>query len=146
MSFFKYNNRLLFSKVIFSQSQFFSLSCKHCSRFIHDCVVMNSHSKCAVCIHRNHFYVSIFLKTLNRTHDKLKINLVVIEEELSRVLLKINRFRKQMKLVTSRIVQKIQCVTAELNSDNDEIKNKEVSFVFAFVSFSQLIENLFNDF
>ena len=107
---------------------------------------MNSHLKCAACTRQNHFYVLISLETLNRTHDKLKIDLDVIKKKLSRVLSKINRLCKQMKLVKSRIVQKIQCVTAELSSDNDETKNEEVSFASASVSFFQLIENLFNDF
>ena len=135
MSFFKYNNRLLFSKVIFFQNQFFFLSCEHCFCFIHDCVVMNSHSKCVVCIRQNFFCVLISLEILNCTHDKLKINFDVIEKMLFHVLSKINRFCKQIKLVKSRIAQKIQCVTTELNNDNDETKNEEVSFIFVLVFF-----------
>ena len=37
-------------------------------------------------------------------------------------------------------------MTAELSSDNDEMKNEEISFASASVSLFQLIENLSNDF
>ena len=144
--FFQVQQSFVFLENHFLQNQFFFLFCEHCFCFIHNYVIINSHSKCVVCICQNCFYVSIFLKTLNRTHDKLEIDFDVIEKKLFCVFSKINRFRKQIKFVKFWIVQKIQCVTIELNNDNDETKSEEISFAFAFVSLFQLIENLFNDF
>ena len=58
---------------------------------------MNNYFKCVKCIRRNCFYVSVFLKFLNRIHEKLKIQLNQIETKHVRLMSKIFRFRKMLK-------------------------------------------------
>ena len=92
---------------------------------------MNSHSKCAKCIRRDRFCVSISLEFLNRIHEKLKHQLDQIEAEhetqltvLSRLAAKISHLRKMLKKNKTRIAQKIRCVAAKLSSDNDGVNEK----------------------
>ena len=104
---------------------------------------MNDHFKCVECIRRNRFCVSMFLKFLNRIHEKLKIQLNQIETKYFRLMSKISRFRKMFKQNKIRTVQKILYVAVELNNDHDEMKNE---IFIEFSSFFQLMNDLFNDF
>ena len=104
---------------------------------------MNDHFKCVECIRRNRFCVLMFLKFLNRIHEKLKIQLNQIKTKHVRLMSKIFRFRKMLKQNKIRTVQKIRCVVVELNNDNNEMKNE---IFIEFSSFFQLMNDLFNDF
>ena len=124
MFFFKTINRLRFFKIILIQNNTVLFFCNLCSSFHQKCVIMNDHFKCVECIRRNRFCVLMFLKFLNRIHEKLKIQLNQIETKHVRLMSKISRFRKMLKQNKIRIVQKIRYVVVKLNNNNDETKNK----------------------
>ena len=110
---------------------------------------MNSHPKCAKCTRRGRFCVSIFLKSLNHTHEKLEHQLNQTEAKhetqltvLSRLAAKVSRLRKMLKKNKTRTAQKIRCVAAELSSDNDDASEN----FFTEMSLSQLVNDLSFDF
>ena len=110
---------------------------------------MNNHSKCAKCIRRDCFCVSIFLKSLNRIHEELKHQLDQIEAKhkiqltvLFRLAAKVFRLRKMLKKNKTRTAQKIRCVAAKLSSDNDDVNEN----FFTEMSLSQFVNDFFFDF
>ena len=89
------------------------------------------------------FLRSISFEILNHIYEKLQIQLQTIEKKFARVLSRINRLRKQIKLNKSHTTQKMQCVVAQLNNDNDNSKNQTID---KFSSLFQIVDNFFNDF
>ena len=75
---------------------------------------MNSYSKCAKCICRDRFCISIFLKSLNRIHKELEHQLDQTEAEhktqlavLFCLAAKVFRLRKMLKKNKTRTAQKV---------------------------------------
>ena len=104
---------------------------------------MKNQKKCAECIRRGRFCVLTSLEVLNHAYEKLQIQLQIAEEKLARALSRVNRLRKQIKLNKSHTAQKMQCVAAKFDNDNDDFGNETVN---EFSSLFQIIDNLFNDF
>ena len=104
---------------------------------------MKSQKKCVECIRRDCFCVSISFEILNHAYEKLQTQLQTVEKKFARVLFRINRLRKQIKLNKSHTAQKMQCVAAKLNNDNDDFKNETIN---KFSSLFQIVDNFFNDF
>ena len=141
--FFKMINRLRFFKIILIQNNIILFFYNLCLLFHQKCIIMNNHYKCVECIRRNRFCVLMFLKFLNRIHEKLKIQLNQIETKQIRLMSKIFRFRKMLKQKKICIIQKIRCVIVKLNNNNDKTKNE---IFIKLSSFFQLMNDLFNDF
>ena len=149
MPFHKSENCFRFVKAIFIQNIVATMFCDHCASLKKTCVTMNSHSKCAKCICRDRFYVSIFLKSLNRIHEELKYQLDQVEakHEIQLTMLfylaaKVSRLRKMLKKNKTRTAQKIRCVAAELNSDNDDVSEEFSTEMSLF----QFVNDFFFDF
>lgn len=104
---------------------------------------MNSYFKCFECTHRDRFCVSMFFDAFIRIHEKLQADFHFVEKEFSKILTKVNRFRKQLKLNKTRTSQKVQYVASELGSDNDETKSEILN---ESLSFFQLMNNLPDEF
>ena len=143
MSFFKYQNRLFLAKFISFREVVCTSLCEYCRFAEKNCIVMKSQKKCAECIRRGRFCVSISFEILNHAYEKLQTQLQTAEKEFARVLSRINRLRKQIKLNKSHTAQKMQCVAAKLSSDNDDSENEIID---EFSSLSQIVDNLFSDF
>ena len=143
MPFFKYQNRLFLAKFISSREIIRTSFCEYCRSAEKDCIEMKSQKKCAECIRRDRFCVSISFEILNHAYEKLQIQLQTAEEKFARVLSRINRLRKQIKLNKSHTAQKMQCVAAKLDSNNDDSENKTVD---KFLSLFQIVDNFFSDF
>ena len=149
MPFHKFENCFRFVKVIFIQDVVAAMFCDHCASLKKTCFIMNSYSKCAKCTRRDRFCVSIFLKSLNRIHEKLKHQLDQIEAEqeaqlimLFRLTTKIFRLRKKLKKNKTRTAQKVRCVAVKLSSDNDDVNDE----FFIEMSLSQFVNDFFFDF
>lgn len=104
---------------------------------------MKGQKRCSECIRRDRFCISTFFEILNNAHEKLQNQFQSVEKNLSRVLSRVNRLRKQIKLNSSHTTQKEQCVAIELNNDNDDSENENVDDFF---SLFQIVNNFFNDF
>ena len=104
---------------------------------------MKNQKKCAECIRRGRSCVSTSLEVLDHAYEKLQIQLQTAEEEFVRALSRVNRLRKQIKLNKSHTAQKMQCVAAKLDNDNDDFENETID---EFPSLFQIVDNLLNDF
>lgn len=149
MPFFKFENRLRLIKVILIQNVIASTSCDHCLFYKKVCTVMNSHPKCAKCIRRDRFCVSISLKSFNRVHEELKhqLNQVEVEHKTQLVVLfclvvRMFRLKKMLKKNKIRTARKVRCVVFELDDNNDSVNDE----FFIEMSLSQFVNNLFANF
>ena len=104
---------------------------------------MKNQKKCVECICRDRFCVSISLEILNHAYEKLQTQLQTAEKKLARVLSRVNRLQKQIKLNKSHTAQKMQCVAAKFDNDNDDFENKTID---EFLSLFQIVDNFFDDF
>ena len=104
---------------------------------------MKNQKKCAECIRRGRLCVPTSLEVLNHAYEKLQTQLQTAEEEFARALSRVNRLRKQIKLNKSHTAQKMQCVAAELDNDNDDLEDETVD---ESSSLFQIVDNLFSDF
>ena len=104
---------------------------------------MKNQKKCAECTRRGRPCVPTSLEALDHAYEKLQTQLQTAEEELARALSRVNRLRKQIKLNKSHTAQKMQCVAAELGSDNDGSGDETVD---ESPSLSQIVDNLPSDF
>ena len=149
MLFHKFENRFRFVKIIFTQNIVAAVFCDHCALLEKACFIINSHSKCAKCIRRDRFYVSISLKSLNRIHKKLKHQFDQAEAKheiqltvLSCLTAKVFCLRKMLKKNKTRTAQKVRCVATKLGSDNNDV-NEEF---FIEISLFQFVNDLSSDF
>ena len=143
MLFFKYQNRLFLAKFISFREAVRTSLCEYCRFAEKDCIGMKNQKKCVECIRRGRFCVSISLEALNHAYEKLQIQLQTAEKKFARVLSQVNRLQKQIKLNKSHTAQKMQCVAAKLDSDNDDFENETVD---KSPSLFQIVDNLFSDF
>ena len=104
---------------------------------------MKNQKKCAECIRRGRFCVPISLEALDHAYKKLQTQLQTAEEEFARALSRVNRLRKQIKLNKSHTAQKMQCVAAEFDNNNDDFENETID---EFPSLFQIVDNFFSDF
>ena len=104
---------------------------------------MKNQKKCVECIRRDRPCVPTSLEVLDHAYEKLQTQLQTAEEEFARALSRVNRLRKQIKLNKSHTAQKMQCVAAKFDSDNDDSENETVD---ESPSLSQIVDNLFSDF
>ena len=104
---------------------------------------MKNQKKCAECTRRGRLCVSTSLEILNHAYEKLQTQLQTTEKKFARALSRVNRLRKQIKLNKSHTAQKMQCVAAKLDSDNDDFGDETVD---ESPSLSQIVDNLSSDF
>ena len=130
MSFSKFRNRLCLYNNIIKNDDSVLVACVNCFLLFRFCIMMKNHPKCAECVRRNRLCVDASWENLDRTRNKLKSNIIVIENELARALIKLTRLKKTLKYIKFKIAEKFACLTQKLIDDNDDVSNDENSFVF----------------
>jgi len=118
-----FNNYLCTIKKINTLNHFLIIFCHYCFFHLCSCIIMNDYKKCAECTCCECFCVDVSWKTLNRIHDKLKLNILKMKF-------------KQSQLLSEQIcvAAKLNCFCKTLQQINDHAKKKTIC----------LLQKLFN--
>ena len=138
MFFSKIRNRFRLYNNIIKDGGPVSVICVDCSLLSRFCIMMENHPKCAECVRRGRLCVDASWENLDRARDKLKSDIIVAENELARVLIKLARLKKTLKYTKFKIAEKSACLAQKLADDNDDVSSDENSFA--------LFDNLSLDF
>ena len=125
MSFSKSRNRLRLYNNIIKNDGPVLVVCVNCFLLSRFYIMMENHSKCAKCVCRGRLCVDASWKNLDRARDKLKSDIIVIENELVCALIKLTRLKKTLKYIKFKIVEKSACLTQKLIDDNDDVSSDE---------------------
>ena len=127
----KSENRLALAKTILQFGIVASVACNRCCSSSKVCIRMEGRSKCAECTRRGRPCVPVSLDSLNQVHEKLESQLEKVEvehaaqlESLQQLNSKILRLRKTIRQNKARTLRKVDCVVAELGSDNDGMEDE----------------------
>ena len=142
------NNHLHLAKEICSLSYSSVVSCQYCFNNQQLCVVMSDYKKCALCTHCEHLCVSVLWDSLDKTHNKLKFNILKIESEQSclfieqseaaacataewshitaeqsHVTAKLDCLHKTLHQTCGHAKKKTLCLLQELSDDEETVEN-----------------------
>ena len=110
MFFSKFRNRFRLYNNIIKNDDSVSVVCVNCFLLFRFCIMMEKHPKYAECVRRGRFCVDASWKNLDRARDKLKSNIIVVEDELARALIKLTRLKKTLKYIKFKIAEKSACL------------------------------------
>ena len=114
--FFKeFNNHLHLAKKISFLSYSSVVSCQYCFNNQQLCVVMSDYKKCVLCTHCEHSCVSVLWDSLDKTHNKLKFNILKIESEQSCLFIEQSEAAACATAEWSHITAEQSHVTAKLD-------------------------------
>ena len=130
MFFSKFRNRLCLYNNIIKNDDSVSVACVNCFLLSRFCIMMKNHPKCAECVRRGRLCVNASWENLDQTRDKLESDIIVIEDELARALIKLARLKKTLKYIKSKTAEKFACLAQKLIDDNDDVSSDENPFVF----------------
>ena len=116
-------------------------SCEYCVLHCLDCFVMisdpdsKSKPKCDKCTHHDHSCVDVLWKFLDQTHLSLQKEISKTNNDLAALFTKVMHLQRTLDQVNNCASEKIDCLAAELDSDNDETENEASSDLSQFVNF-----------
>ena len=108
-------------------------SCEYCALHCLDCFIMTSDPdpkskpKCNKCTHHNHLCVSVLWESLNQTHLSLQKEISKINNNLAALFTKVMCLQRTLDQANNCASEKIDCLAAELDSDNDGTENEASS-------------------
>ena len=142
------NNHLCLAKKISFLSYSSEVSCQYCFNNQQPCVVMSDYKKCVLCTHCEHSCVSVLWDSLDKTHNKLKFNILKVESEQSHLFIeqseaaacaaaewshiaaeqscvaaKLDRLHKTLCQTCGHTKEKTLCLLQELSDDEEAVKN-----------------------
>ena len=139
----KLQNHLHLTAIIFQKEVFTLFSCNHCLEIGVLCIVMLNSIKNFKCVKYtccDCSCVSLMLDSLKFTQFKTKFKLFeALNEQLSKLLVKIVWLHKILKQSETCINTKVKCLVQELTDDNNETENEaplEFNFLLNFMSSS----------
>ena len=142
------DNHLCLAKEISSLGYPSVVSCQYCFNNQQLCVVMSDYKKCALCTHHECLCVSVSWDSLDKTHNKLKSNILKVKSEQfclfieqseaatraaaewsriaaeqSHVTAKLDRLRKTLRQTCGHAKEKTLCLLQELSNDEEAVEN-----------------------
>ena len=137
----KFKNHLCLSEIILHKEFPFSISCNLCTDIELLCIIMSDHSKCAECVHQDHFCIDLSLNSLESTCIKVEHDLSeALDEQLPQLLTQITQLCKVLKQTENCIDTKVTCLTQELADNNDGTENDASQML------SQFLDQMSNEF
>ena len=115
--------------------------CEYCTLYCLDCFIMTpdpdpkSKPKCNKCTHCGHLCVSVSWESLNQTHLSLQKEISKVNNDLAALSTKVVHLQRTLDQVNNCASEKVDCLAAELDSDNDETENEAPSDLSQFVNF-----------
>jgi len=114
-------NVLNYSSIIF---------CHYCFFCFCSCIIINDYKKCVECTCCECFCIDILWKTLNRVHNKLKLNIFQTKSEQSwllseqiHIVVKLNYFHKMLWQTNDHAKKKTLCLLQKLFNEKKIINN-----------------------
>ncbi len=112
-------NHLWNTKEIQLSGSLFSFFCEYCHSLRLSCFIMEFHPKCNKCTQRGYSCVAISWESLDRTHLQLQKEISTTNAELDVLAVKIVCLQKTLDQANCCASQKVDCLAAELDSDNN---------------------------
>ena len=115
--------------------------CEYCALHCLNYFVMVSDSdsksklKCNKCTHHDYSCVDVLWESLDQTHLSLQKKISKINNKLAVLSVKVVCLQKILDQVNDCAFKKVNCLTAELGSDNDGTENEVSSDLSQFVNF-----------
>ena len=135
-------NHLWITKKIQLRDVLSLFSCDYCTFQSINCFVMKSQLKCDKCTHHDHLCVSVLWESLDWTClllqkqiSRANNNLAVKHVKFAALSSKVVCLQKILNQVNHHATEKVNCLAAELDSDNDETENEASSELSQFVNF-----------
>ena len=108
-------------------------SCEYCALYCLDCFIMTpdpdpkSKPKCNKCTCHDHLCVSVLWESLDQTHLSLQKEIFKTNNNLAALSAKVMHLQRTLDQADNCASEKIDCLAAELGSDNDETENEASS-------------------
>ena len=126
----EFDNHLCATKKINALEHSFMVFCQFCFSHNYLCVVMDDHKKCAHYTCCKCSCVSVSWDTLNKVHDKLKLNIQNTETDQSWLLAeqtcvtaKLDCLCKTLQQMKDHAKVKTLCLLQELSNDEETVEN-----------------------